>query len=207
MPYPNPRIENALNAAVILAAVATIPLVVLQERGASGAFTTTADWCVWVVFLVEYVVMISLVADKKRYARENWLSLAVIILSFPRLPTLLSLIRVVRVVRIVRLFRILAVTGRALPALQAIFGRRGVKYVASLAIFMVLVGGGMFDVFEDGSEGFWDGVWCAVVTTTTVGLWRHRPRNARRSTPGRRNDADGHRSGGHSRGLHRGVFH
>ena len=53
--------------------------------------------------------------------------------------------------------------------LQAIFGRRGVKYVAALTIVLVLAAGGLFNVVEAGSSGFWDGLWWAIVTTTTVG--------------------------------------
>lgn len=66
-----PRIENALNAAVILAALATIPLVVVQERGTTSTLVTVTDWTVWAVFLVEYVVMIALAADPRSYARSN----------------------------------------------------------------------------------------------------------------------------------------
>ena len=132
---PHPQVENTFNVAVILAAIATIPLVVVQEGGSTSDLIVAADWGIWFIFLLEYVVMISLAADRRNYARTNWLSLGVIILSFPALPTLLSLVRVVRVARAFRLLRILGVSARALPALQSIFGRRGVKYVASLAIF------------------------------------------------------------------------
>ena len=46
------------------------------------------DGLVWGVFLVEYSFMIRVVKDPWPYTRRNWLSVAVIVLSFPMLSQL-----------------------------------------------------------------------------------------------------------------------
>ncbi|MDQ3990868.1 MAG: potassium channel family protein, partial [Actinomycetota bacterium] len=58
-----------------------------------------------------------------------------------------------------------------LQGLRRALGRRGLVYVAAIAVLLVMVGGALVSLLEpDLAEGgFWSGVWWAIVTTTTVG--------------------------------------
>jgi voltage-gated potassium channel len=168
------RIETRLEAVVLLAVLATIPLTIAQVRGAAGPGWVAADWAVWTVFTVEYAVMMLVVPDRWGYTRRNWLNVAVIVLSFPLLPALMAmtrLVRLVRLTRLFRLFRLLAVTGRGLHALRLVLGRRGLLYVVAVSVFLVFAGGAFLSSVEPEQVegGFWSGVWWAVVTVTTVG--------------------------------------
>lgn len=60
---------------------------------------------------------------------------------------------------------------RGVADLKAIFARRGLLYVAGLSAFLIIAGGGALAVLEPTTAkgGFGDGVWCAVVTASTVG--------------------------------------
>ena len=44
------KIQAVTEASVILAALATIPIVILEERGASGSWLLIADWLIWGLF-------------------------------------------------------------------------------------------------------------------------------------------------------------
>lgn len=165
------RLEPLLQALVVVAAVATIPIVVLQEQGVEHAFVPIADWAVWAVFFAELTVMAGLSGAPLAYTRRHWLSVVVVVVSFPLLPPLFALIRLARLARLLRLVRLLAVTSWGLHALTVIFGRRGMVSVTSSALLLVFSTAGLLAVLEPETlhGGFWTGVWWAVVTITTVG--------------------------------------
>ena len=158
-------------AAVLLAALATVPLIIAQEQGATGSLIAAADWLIWAVFAVDYVLGLAASERKGPYVRSNKLNAAVVIISFPTLPALLSAVRIARVIQLARAARVGATIVRALPILRAILGRQGFLYVASLTALIVITSGSLLAIIEPetvkGSVG--SGVWWAVVTATTVG--------------------------------------
>ena len=170
-PSARARIEKSLETLVIIAALITVPLTVLQLRGVAGPYITALDWIIWSVFTVDYLIMIVISQDRLAYAKRNWLFAAVIVLSFPLAPTLLAFARLARLTRLARLIRLLAVSSRGLGALKIVLGRKGLVYVAAVAAFVIFAGGGLLTVLEPDvtEEHFGNGLWWAVVTTTTVG--------------------------------------
>ena len=163
--------ERPLDLLVILAALATIPIVILQERQFDHLAVSVIDWVIWAIFLVEYVFGITVVKSRKSYVRRNWLGLAVIVFSFPLLPDLLASIRVVRVARIARLIRVLAVTGRGLRAMRSSLAGQSLVYVGALTTLLTFSAAGLMSVIEPETvnSDFASSLWWAVVTVTTVG--------------------------------------
>ncbi len=178
-PGPNtnicsPPFKPPLDITVIVAALATIPLTIVQESGVDGLWVTALDWTVWAVFLVEFVFMVWVVRNRWAYARRAWLSIAVIVLSFPMLPDLLALARLARLTRLARLarlVRLVAVTGRGLHAVKNCLGRESLVYVAGLTILLTVAGGVFLTALEPDTvkQSLMGGIWWAVVTVTTVG--------------------------------------
>lgn len=155
-----------LDTVVILAVVATVPVVVVELAGIETPWMAPVNWAIWLVFLVD------LVADFGRKASlgRKSVSLAIVVLSFPMLPDLLELSRLARLTRLSRLFRFALTTRKAALALQRVVGRTGVRYVAGISLLAVFLGGASFYVAEPETVGnVWNGVWWAIVTTTTVG--------------------------------------
>jgi voltage-gated potassium channel len=168
------RIQWLTEASVILAALATIPVVILEEKGSTALALGVADWFIWLLFALDFAVDLGFSKDRRRHARTHLLDLAIVILSFPVLPAVLALTRLVRLVRafrVVRLVRVAGVTLRVIPAMKATLGRHELVYVAFLSGFIILAGGSLMTVIEpDTVKGdVQNAVWWAIVTASTVG--------------------------------------
>lgn len=165
------KLERPLDLLIVLAAIATVPLTVVQASGVNTGWVLAADWLIWGMFLVEYCVMVTMMKNRWAYTRRNWISIAVIFLSFPALPDLLSLVRLTRLMRLLPLIRVLAVTMRAIQAMRVSLAGQGLFYVATLTTILTVAGGGFLAVLEPDAVGgdFWTGIWWAIVTVSTVG--------------------------------------
>ena len=149
---------------MLLGALATIPLTVLGEEHPSTVWVRTADWAIWAIFLLEYGVMMAIDSESILYVKRNPLNLAVIVLSYPHLPTIFGLVRLARVARFLRLLRLMGVTARAVEAIRTIFWRRGVVCMAAISTFVIFAGGAALTLLEPQTVrgGFADGVWWAL---------------------------------------------
>lgn len=146
----------------------TVPLVIAHESGVDDPLVAVGDWLVWGVFTLEYLVMIALAGDRLTYARRNWLSAAIVVLSFPAMPAVLTL---AGLARLARLARLVFVGLRGMQALKRAVGRAGLLYVLGCTVLLVFLGAAVLAVVEPETVhgDVWHGVWWALVTATTVG--------------------------------------
>lgn len=160
-----------LNLAIVAATLATIPVVVLLDQGWDAPWLHIADWMIWAVFVAEYAIEMFCAPSRSQYARRNWISPLVIVLSFPLMPDLLAGVRVARVVRLLRFTRLVGVTFRGLTELRAVLARRGLIYTGLTSMVLVFAGAAALEVVEPSTirGGYFDGVWWAIVTASTVG--------------------------------------
>lgn len=163
------RLERLLEFAVILAALATIPLVIAHERGARDLLIDLGLWAVWAVFVAEYVILLGFAPDRLGYVRQNWLNLAVIVVTFPLLPALFDVLRFLRLMRVVVVVVLVVVDG--VRVLRQVFNRQGLVYMAIFSGFILVAGGGLMALIEPDTvhHDFWNGIWWAIVTSSTVG--------------------------------------
>jgi voltage-gated potassium channel len=159
------RLERNLGWVALAAAIATIPVTILEEHDQSNPLVQIGVWAVWSVFLVEFAVLFALAPNRAAYVRRNVLNLAIVVLSFPLLPASVAF------VRLIRLVRIFAVLWWGINEIERTLGRREVLHVAAAAATIVLLSGELLVLLEPETvpNGFWQGVWWAVVTATTVG--------------------------------------
>lgn len=170
-------VKRRFSVAIVIAAVAVIPLLVLEEQFTNPTAVTwlhVADWVIWGVFAVEFFTMLAITPNRKAYARSAWLDILIVLVTLPLLPHLLAsfrlarLGRVVEILRLLRLLRLVAVANRTGALVQRIFGTSGLGWLLTGLAMMVVVSGTVFSVVE-GLDDVPKGIWWAVVTATTVG--------------------------------------
>src|SRR6185436_10679518 len=160
---------RALEWAMAMFALLTVPLLVIEDRASDPGLRQTAhvlNWIVWLAFCAEFTVR-WIVRRRIRFLREAWFDLFLIIISPPFLVPdywqSLRSIRAVRFFRFLRLIRVGAITGLALRLSRRLFGRRKFHYTAIVALAVVFMGAlGVF-IFESESNrsigSFGDALW------------------------------------------------
>lgn len=158
--------EHRLKIPVIMAALGTIPVTLLQVEGYQHQALTAADWLIWGTFTTEYIVLLVLTDNRASYIRSNWFNACIILLSFPLLPEILAFVRVGRLVRLLRLSRIAAAGAKGLQASRAILGRQGVLSLLVVAGLMVVTSAGILTLAESSLQeaGYGSNVWWSAVT-------------------------------------------
>jgi voltage-gated potassium channel len=165
------RAAFVLEIAVLLGALATVPVIVLEHQGMTGPLLTAADWIIWLLFVAEFAAGWVRVSDHRLYLRRRWMSAVVIAVSFPPLPGLFSAVRLARLAQFPGVLRLGMVTVRGLTAAQAVLTQRAFLNVAVSTALLVLGSSTLLVLVEpDTVHGdFGLALWWALVTVTTVG--------------------------------------
>lgn len=102
--------ERRLLPPVIVAAVAVLPLLALHlthPHGALAVLETAGHWVIWLVFMAEVVVMLSLVQDRRAWIDGHRFELLVVFVSSPLVPLALAVAPAMRLLIVAKLFKTL----------------------------------------------------------------------------------------------------
>jgi voltage-gated potassium channel len=130
---------------------------------------------IWLVFIGEFVLRLTLTPDKTTFLRRNLLTIIALIVPAFRAFAALRFIRVARAARGLRLIRVVATANRGMNALRRSMRRRGLGYVLLLTLSIALLGaGGMLALepspeVEGGFRTYWDALWWTAMLLTTIG--------------------------------------
>jgi voltage-gated potassium channel len=162
-------VERRLEGPLLAAALLTIPAIALEQSNVGQPWDTLVvllNWTIWLAFVLELVVMLSVVPNRGRWLRDHPLDVAIVLLTPPFLPASLQAARVFRLLRLLRLIRAATLARRLLST-------EGVRDAGVLALVTVFGGGAAYAAIEKGENGAdlsaWDGIWWALTTVTTVG--------------------------------------
>lgn len=161
------RVAEALNTPLMVAAALTLPMVAITESHPGGALEDIArllNWVTWSAFLVELVVMLAVVPERRVWLRHHPLDLIIVVLTPPVLPAGLQGLRVLRMLRLLRLLRLAQLS-------REVFSLQGLHYAALLAVLTAIGGGSLFVALERQNQHLdpWEGIYWALTTMTTLG--------------------------------------
>jgi voltage-gated potassium channel len=162
-------VDARLRIPLTIAALLVIPDLILQEQPLREPWHRVAvigDWAIWLVFLVEFAAVLLLASDWRNWMRRFPLVLPMLVLTPPFAPAALQGLRAFRLLQLLRVARGFQFLSKGLLSLE------GVRYVAALAVFIVLGGGvALAQVETTGARPVsdWDGIWWAVGFVTTNG--------------------------------------
>jgi voltage-gated potassium channel len=153
--------------------LALIPVLIIERDVSSGGWVTVAkvaNWAIWAIFAAELAFILVVAPRKKAALRAHWLDVAIVLVTVPFYGQLLSSIRAVRLFRLLRLLRASVVIARAIQAERSLTSGNALRLAALSTVFLTVMAGAVQSTVDSRDfASFWDGVWWAVVTVTTVG--------------------------------------
>ncbi|MGK2852757.1 MAG: potassium channel family protein [Microbacteriaceae bacterium] len=180
------RWRKATDAPLLVLAVGSLPLLLLEfardelPRG-DRTFLDVVNVVVLVAFAVDYLVELRLADGKRSFVRAEWTSLLIVVAQALALVPALTGFGALRVLRAGRawraiavLARVVAVGGVAAREGRTILRRHAASFALGVAAMTWLTSAVAFTLVEDvGEDGrlhsFFDGLWWASTTITTVG--------------------------------------
>ena len=152
-------------------------LIVELTRGLSPAMAGVSTG-IWVAFILDFVLRLSLAPAKATYLRRNWLTALSLLVPALRVLRIARAVRVVGAARAARGFRLVKVVGsvnRSMGALRRSMSRRRLGYVVALTVLVTLAGAaGMLSFEREAPGGGWPGdygtaLWWTAMIMTTMG--------------------------------------
>ena len=168
------KIDRYLDLPLTLASVVVVLLVIIQLSGeVSGVWQRRLEalsWGLWSLFLLEFMLKFALAPVKRRYVRDHWLDVLVVLLPFPRF---LRLARVLRASRALPVLRLLIFGGRGSESTLELLRRRRLGQLAIVSVMVILLGAAVGFLLEVDAPGiqiktFGDALWWSATTVTTV---------------------------------------
>ena len=164
------RVQHRFEWLVAAAAVALIPVLIIQDKVNSPGWnlaTDIANWIIWAIFVVEFVLIVLLAPRRRDAARAHWLEIVVIVVTAPLFG---AVIGAMRLVRLLRLLRLALVAGEAIEEERRTASEATFRFVALLTLFIVVLAAASEALVDKHDfPSLWDATWWAVVTATTVG--------------------------------------
>jgi voltage-gated potassium channel len=165
------KLERYFEIPMIIFGILVLPVLYIQMTSTNPLLRGIAfiiDVLIWLAFVIEFVTLISITKDKKQYVKTNWLNLAIILLSPPLPIRALPGFEALRIIRVLRVLRVFVVLSRGTRGFKKFYAKNSVNYVLYLTVILVFICGFIFSLFEKG-KSFFDGIWWAIETVSTVG--------------------------------------
>lgn len=127
------------------------------------------DLCVVLILIPDFIYRLWKAEDKKHFLIHNWTDLLGMIpeIIVGPISVIFRYFRLVRIIRIIALFK------KEIKHLLQIIHETKIDYVAIIIAAILIISGGVFFLFEHGSNpnvvSFSDALWYLLATITTVG--------------------------------------
>ncbi len=157
--------------ALLFAALLVAEIVLTAQRMDVPAVLGWIQLAIWGVFVVHFLLGITISPDRGRYLRRNWLTALSLVVPFLRA---FRALRAIRALRATNSLRILAGFNRSARSLRGVLAWTRAGYAGALALTAAFLGSAVLLMFEADAPNsqitdYAEALWWASATLTTVG--------------------------------------
>ncbi len=162
------RWSRRLEGPMLLVALWIIVDWYLREKGlAAPSITFFTDWFIWLCFIAETSILLTLVDNKKQYLLSNWMNIVIIIAGLPIIWGME--IFYAGILRSLRLLIMFGIFLRISTDVRSVLSRHSLGLTLFISFLIMLFSGFIISGIGPAFETPLDGIWWAWVTITTVG--------------------------------------
>lgn len=168
-------LEGWLHTPMMVLSFIWLLLVIVELVWGTSRLLDVFGTAIWVIFVLEFAVRLTLAPDKWAFVKRNWLTVIALLAPAFRLLRGFRRLRFARTARGFRLVRIVGTANRGMNALRASLSRRGLGYVIGLTGIIALLGAGGMLAFELATEvkggfaSYADALWWTGMLLATMG--------------------------------------
>ncbi|SIS60447.1 potassium channel family protein [Neptunomonas antarctica] len=162
------RWSRRLEGPMMLVALWIIVDWYLREKGLSTpAITFLTDWFIWICFIVESSILLTLVDNRRQYLADNWMNILIILAGIPIIWGMETFYA--GMLRSLRLLIMFGIFLRISTDVRSVLSRHNLGMTLFISFLIMLFSGFMISGIDPAFESPLDGIWWAWVTITTVG--------------------------------------
>lgn len=177
------RIEKVLATPMAVFGLIWIALMVVKLGWGLSRFGDIMVTLIWMIFILDFLLRLTIAPRKLRYLRRNWLTVITLVLPALRIVRFTGMLRVLVQLRGWQLVRILGSINRGMQALDKAMRRRGLGYILALTLIVIIAGAAGMLSFEKnlpqgaGLNDFGTAIWWTAMIMTTMGTdyWPRTP--------------------------------
>ncbi len=158
--------EKWFELPLIILALFWLILIIIELTIGLNHILETLSFTIWLIFIFDFIVRLSLSPFKMTYLKTNWPSLIVLIFPAFRIFRLFSFLKVTRSIYLIKIFTSMR---HSMRILSFTLGRHGFIYVMSLTILVILVGAAGIFAFEQSFINYGEAIWWTAMMITTMG--------------------------------------
>lgn len=140
-------------------------LVTKGSRSPLISFTT--DWVIWLCFISELTILTALVDNRRRYLKQNWMSILIVVAGLPVLWGVETFYA--GILRTLRLALMLGIFIRISQDARLLLSRHHLGTTLAISFVILLISGFLISGIDPAFESPLEGIWWAWVTVSTVG--------------------------------------
>ena len=146
------ELDSWLQKPMLILSFLWLVLVILELTRGSSALLEWFGTAIWMAFIAEFAIRITLAPEKRQFLRKNWLTVIALIVPALRLFRAFAFFKAARALRGVRLVRVVGSANRGMNALRRTLKRRQFGYVLALTAIILLLGAAGMMSFESAEE-------------------------------------------------------
>lgn len=166
------RIEDLLEGPMIILGFIWLLLLIIELVRGSNPTLEKIGLVIWIIFIVDFLLKFFIAPSKKRFLRQNILTMISLAVPAFRIFRVLRIARFLRFSRSVRLVKVVGSLNRSMRALSATMKKRAIGYVVILTMIVLFAGAAGIYAFEKEANvitNYGTALWWTTMIITTLG--------------------------------------